>query len=68
MLDRRAAEQAYAAWLARPDRPALEAEAAARGYRPATADDRMLGDREHLYLWRGALWVKSDSVQQPIPA
>lgn len=55
-------ESAAAAYLADPEFPALEAEAARRGYRKATigeinASADTASWAVDLFCWRGGLWV-----------
>lgn len=61
--DQQRREAAAADYLASPEFPALEAEAAKRGYRKATIGEiNASADCApwaiELYCWRGGLWAK----------
>jgi len=64
--DKERREAAAAAYLASPEFPALEAEAAKRGYRKATISEiNASADSApwaiELYCWRGGLWAKTSA-------
>ena len=51
---------AHDAALAAPGYAKRCAEAAIKGFRPATIDECLYCDAEDIYRWRGALWCRSD--------